>query len=134
MDQFAFVALYNLALSTHVSALDNSRTRRSLQKAVDRWELLYSLQWREGLNLLRAHALIILTNLGHVRGILGIEADRKVCYPHIILITEDEELQRQRSIQTFLCVFCLQNAQFRCCCRSIASTNVQSEAELQLLY
>jgi hypothetical protein len=88
IEQFAFITLYNLALSTYVSALVNNRSTRQLQKATELWELIYSLQWREELNLQPVHTLAILTNLGHARRVLGNEASSKVCYQNILTTLE----------------------------------------------
>lgn len=87
IDQFAFITLYNLALSTQISALTNNRSQQ-LKKATELWELVYSLQWRDELSLQPVHTLAILTNLGYSRRALGNDASARVCYQNILTTLE----------------------------------------------
>jgi hypothetical protein len=82
LDQFSFITLYNLTLCTHIAAM-MSRSRPQLQKSLQLWKMLYSLQWRDGLNLGSVHTLAILTNLGQAHGVLGNEASSNTCYQNI---------------------------------------------------
>jgi hypothetical protein len=45
--------------------------------------MIYSLQWRDGLNLGSVHTLAILTNLGQAHRLLGNEASSKKCCQNI---------------------------------------------------
>jgi hypothetical protein len=60
--------------------------------------MLYSLQWRDGLNLGSVHILAILTNLGQAHRLVGNEASSKKCYQNIetaliVLRDRNEEVE-----------------------------------------
>jgi tetratricopeptide (TPR) repeat protein len=84
IDQFAFITLYNLALSTHIAAITEQRQQEELPKALQLWELVYSLQQKEVFHLQSVHTLAILTNLGHVHSMLGNEIDSRKCYQNVV--------------------------------------------------
>jgi hypothetical protein len=100
-DQFAFVTLYNLALSTHVAAI-MSKNRQMLQKSLELWDLVYCLQWREELNLQSVHSVAILHNIGHAHKLLGNEAHSKKCYQNIVTaLTLMREREEELNYSTF---------------------------------
>jgi hypothetical protein len=82
LDQFSFITLYNVTLCTHLTAM-TSRSRQQLQKSLQLWEMIYSLQWRDGLNLESVHTLAILNNMGQAHRLLGNEASSTKCYQNI---------------------------------------------------
>lgn len=87
INQFVFVTLYNLALSTHLSGLAQttpSKQESLMQRAAQQWGLVYALQWRSGLNLKPAHGLAILLNLGHAKSLTGNESGSQTCYQNIL--------------------------------------------------
>lgn len=101
VNQVAFVALYNLALSTHVAAIELSSSQSptaaggwgqqqmpkkqpSIRTAAKLWELVYSFQWREALKLKPIHALSILVNLGQAQYLVGNDTESKKCFENII--------------------------------------------------
>lgn len=87
IQQFVFISLYNLALSTHLSALSHTTTEKQevlMKRAVKQWGLVYALQWRQGLNLRAPHGLAILLNLGHANGVTGNVAGSNACYQNIL--------------------------------------------------
>lgn len=88
INQFVFVTLYNLALSTHLAALSQAATSSKrdtlMKRAVEQWGLVYGLQWRQGLNLKACHGLAILLNLGHAKALTGNESGSKTCYQNIL--------------------------------------------------
>jgi len=88
-NQFLFIALYNLAISTHLAALHSLVVRgendtKLIGEAAQLWELTYGFQWRESLNLRPIHALSILINLGHIQSILGNEDSSKKCFEKVL--------------------------------------------------
>lgn len=98
VNQFAFVTLYNLALSTHLSAILHESSSTTTQDDVDHkksnipdmqsaaklWELVYSFQWCRALNLKPIHALAVLVNLGHAQCYVGNNEGSKKCYENIL--------------------------------------------------
>jgi hypothetical protein len=88
INQFVFCTLYNLAMSTHLSALaqeTQAKQEASMRRAAKQWGLVYALQWRHGLNLRPSHGLAILLNLGHAKSlIVGKELGSKMCYQNIL--------------------------------------------------
>jgi hypothetical protein len=91
LDMFAFVTLYNLALATHLSAVTSQDTcfaREKLEKTLELWKIVYSLQWREDCQLSYVHTLAILANLGHVNLLLGNGISSKECYRRLLTTLE----------------------------------------------
>jgi hypothetical protein len=91
LDMFAFVTLYNLALATHLNAVtpqDTCFAREKLEKTLELWEIVYSLQWREDCQLSSVHTLAILANLGHVNLLLGNAMSSKECYRRLLTTLE----------------------------------------------
>lgn len=93
VNQFAFVTLYNLALSTHLSALLCARsvektptepTSVTMHTAAKLWALVYSFQWRPALNLKPVHALAVLVNLGYAQCGVGNIQGSKRCFENIL--------------------------------------------------
>lgn len=101
--QFVFCTLYNLALSTQVSALslvgeeqqqEEERASR-IRQCVQQWDLLYPLQWKQGLNLRPLHGLAILHNLGHAKRLAGDSRASKICFRNVISALSILETRRQ---------------------------------------
>lgn len=90
IDQFGFTILYNLALVTHISSLvyQSQENSQGLNKALELWELLYSIHWQDELKLGPHHTLAILSNLAHSRRTLGDERSSKACYENILSTLE----------------------------------------------
>lgn len=87
IQQFVFISLYNLALSTHLSALSHPAPEKQevlMKRAVKQWGLVYALQWRQGLNLRAPHGLAILLNLGHANCLTGNIPGSNACYQNIL--------------------------------------------------
>lgn len=83
INQFAFVTLYNLTLSTHIVALTcNADT--SMRQAARLWEIVYSFQWRQSLNLKPVHSLAILVSLGHAQDIAGNKLGSKKGFENVL--------------------------------------------------
>ena len=98
VNQFVFVTLYNLAISTHIAALSqatSSKQETLMKRAAQQWGLVYALQWRPGLNLKPAHGLAILLNLGHAKSLTGNESGSNTCYQNILSAIHILESRRQ---------------------------------------
>lgn len=91
-NQFVFLSLYNLAISTHLAALHSMMVRRSddhetqllIREASEYWELAYAFQWRDSLALKPIHALSILVNLGHIQSLMGNGDASKKCFENVL--------------------------------------------------
>jgi hypothetical protein len=90
LNQFVFCSLYNLALSTHLSATlliesaDAARRRTILRQSSQLWDLIYPLQWTKHLNLRPCHGLAILLNMGHAKQSVGSIRESETCFRNII--------------------------------------------------
>lgn len=79
----SYVLLYNLALSHHLSGLGNGSLKR-LQKAQSLYELAYTVQMTEELQLSVMQTMAIVNNLGHLHTILGSEEKSEQCFQHLL--------------------------------------------------
>jgi hypothetical protein len=102
MDQFVFITLFNLALSIHSDALKSPPPycqEDLYQKALELWDLAYSMQLQdEELKINYAHKLAMLTNLGHLHGIIGNRSSSKICYEHILGALHDLLRERKHDV------------------------------------
>jgi hypothetical protein len=125
--QLAFVSLYNLALTTHLSVLQDDddvvdeasssnaspstikqRTRTQKQKrirtALRLWRLVYSSHWRLqlNLNLKPVHMLSIWTNLGHAQFLVDGDttegSSARHCYETVLSAIQIVQVGRKQPI------------------------------------
>lgn len=103
VNQFIFCSIYNFAVSTHLSAMmcgddtaDNVAMRSMLLgKSVHLWDLVYPLQWKQGLNLKPCHGLAILLNMGHCKRLVGSTREAEHCFRNIISAVSILESRQQ---------------------------------------
>jgi tetratricopeptide (TPR) repeat protein len=80
----SFILLYNLALSHHLSALESNNSRKRLRKALSLYELAYTLQMTENVQLTVLQTMAIVNNLGQIHTALENEAKSKQCFQHLL--------------------------------------------------
>jgi tetratricopeptide (TPR) repeat protein len=82
--QLSFVLLYNLALGHHLSALNSNEREKELHKALCLYELAYTIQMAEGIELTVLQTMAIINNLGQIHWILGSEEKSRQCFQHLL--------------------------------------------------
>lgn len=91
--QMCYCLLYNLALAHHLSALDiqeqengnkTSASLKRLQKAVALYELAYTIQMTEGIQLSILLTMAIVNNLGQIHTALGSAEKSNQCFQHLL--------------------------------------------------
>jgi tetratricopeptide (TPR) repeat protein len=83
-EKSSFMLLYNLALTHHLSALDGNNTQKRLQKALKLYELAYSIQMTEDIQLTVLHTMAIVNNLGMVHAALEDKEKSRQCLQHLL--------------------------------------------------
>jgi tetratricopeptide (TPR) repeat protein len=80
----SFMLLYNLALTHHLSALGGKDTQKRLQKALKLYELAYTIQMTEDIQLTVLQTMAIVNNLGLVHASLQDEVKSRQCLQHLL--------------------------------------------------
>jgi tetratricopeptide (TPR) repeat protein len=80
----SFMLLYNLALTHHLSALKGHNTQKRLQKALKLYELAYSIQMTEDIQLTVLQTMAIVNNLGLVHAALEDKEKSRQCFQHLL--------------------------------------------------
>jgi tetratricopeptide (TPR) repeat protein len=80
----SFMLLYNLALTHHLSALNGENPQKRLQKALKLYELAYSIQMTEDIQLTVLQTMAIVNNLGLVHAALEDEEKSRQCFQHLL--------------------------------------------------
>jgi hypothetical protein len=83
-EKSSFMLLYNLALTHHLSALDGNNTQKRLQKALKLYELAYSIQMTEDIQLTVLHTMAIVNNLGMAHAALDDKEKSQQCLQHLL--------------------------------------------------
>lgn len=102
----SFILLYNLALTHHLSALEGSNTTKRLRKALSLYELAYTIQMTEDIQLTVLQTMAIVNNLGLVHTALKNEAKATQCFQHllstIMFLTDCDERDSVEQIDGFV--------------------------------
>jgi tetratricopeptide (TPR) repeat protein len=80
----SFMLLYNLALTHHLSALSGDNTQKSLRKALVLYELAYTIQTTEDIQLTVLQTMAIANNLGLIHSALKDEEKARQCFQHLL--------------------------------------------------
>jgi tetratricopeptide (TPR) repeat protein len=80
----SFMLLYNLALTHHLSALSGKDTQKRLQKALKLYELAYTIQMTEDIQLTVLQTMAIVNNLGLIHASLQDEVKSRQCFQHLL--------------------------------------------------
>jgi tetratricopeptide (TPR) repeat protein len=80
----SFMLLYNLALTHHLSALSGDNTQKRLQKALKLYELAYTIQLTEDIQLSILQTMAIVNNLGQIHTALQDEEKARMCFKHLL--------------------------------------------------
>jgi tetratricopeptide (TPR) repeat protein len=80
----SFILMYNLALTYHLCAIDGEICQRNLESAVALYELAYTIQKTEDLDVSVIQTMAIVNNLGQVHTALGNVDKSQYCYQHLL--------------------------------------------------
>jgi tetratricopeptide (TPR) repeat protein len=80
----SFMLLYNLALTHHLSSLSGNNTQKCLQKALKLYELAYTIQTTEDIQLTVLQTMAIANNLGQIHAALEDEEKSRQCFQHLL--------------------------------------------------
>jgi tetratricopeptide (TPR) repeat protein len=80
----SFMLLYNLALTHHLSALSGNNSQKRLRKALSLYELAYTIQMTEDIQLTFLQSMAIANNLGQIHTALGDEEKSRQCFQHLL--------------------------------------------------
>jgi tetratricopeptide (TPR) repeat protein len=80
----SFMLLYNLALTHHLSSLSGDNTQKSLRKALALYELAYTIQMTEDIQLTVLQTMAIANNLGQIHAALDDAEKSRQCFQHLL--------------------------------------------------
>ena len=80
----SFILLYNLALTHHLYAMEGEGDQGSLRKALSLYELAYTLQMTEDIEVSFLQTMAIVNNLGQIHTALGNQKESKFCFEHLL--------------------------------------------------
>jgi tetratricopeptide (TPR) repeat protein len=80
----SFMLLYNLALTHHLSSINGNNTQKSLRKALALYELAYTIQTTEDIQLTVLQTMAIANNLGQIHAALEDEEKSRQCFQHLL--------------------------------------------------
>ena len=83
--KLSIIALYNLALSFHLSAIESSN-KAMLSKALMLYECTYQVQVEEQVELCFVHPLAIINNVGHIHALLNHHDQAALSFGHLLSI------------------------------------------------
>ena len=83
--KLSIIALYNLALSFHLSAIESSN-KAKLSKALMLYECTYQVQVEEQVELCFVHPLAIINNVGHIHALLDHHDQAALSFGHLLSI------------------------------------------------
>jgi tetratricopeptide (TPR) repeat protein len=78
------IALFNLAICNHHSAIQRNMEHSQLRKALQFYELAYAIQMQEGIDMTLSPTMIIMSNVGHIHKILGNSDNAMQCFQHLL--------------------------------------------------
>ena len=82
--KLSFVILYNIALAHHLIAIQDANCTNKLLKAKSLYELVYSIQTNEELEISPLQSMAISNNLGQIHLSLGDEDKSRSCFEHLL--------------------------------------------------
>lgn len=82
--KLSFVILYNIALTHHLLAIQDVNCTQKLLKAKSLYELVYSIQMNEELEISPLQSMAISNNLGQIHLSLGDEDKSRSCFEHLL--------------------------------------------------
>lgn len=82
--KLSFVILYNIALAHHLIAIQDVNCTRKFLKAKALYELVYSIQINEELEISPLQSMAISNNLGQIHLSLGDEERSRSCFEHLL--------------------------------------------------
>jgi len=80
----SLIALFNLAICHHRSAILRNMDKTQLRKALQMYELAYAIQMQEGIDMTLTPTMIIMSNVGHIHKILGNGDNAMQCFQHLL--------------------------------------------------
>jgi tetratricopeptide (TPR) repeat protein len=80
----SFMLVYNIALTHHLTALSGKDTRKRLRKARKLYELAYTIQMTENIQLTVLQTMAIVNNLGQIHAALGDAEKSRQCFQHLL--------------------------------------------------
>jgi tetratricopeptide (TPR) repeat protein len=82
--KMSFVLLYNLALTHHLSALQGEKSQKRLRKALALYELAYTIQMNENIQLTILQTMAIVNNLGQIHAAMDNDEKAEQCFQHLL--------------------------------------------------
>ena len=80
----SLITMFNLAICHHRNAIENNMDKMYLRKALQLYELAYSIQVQGGIDMTLTPTMIIMSNVGHIHKILGNDDNAKQCFQHLL--------------------------------------------------
>lgn len=81
---FTLIAMFNLAICNHRTAMIRNMDSSYLQTALQLYELAYAIQMQEGIDMTLTPTMIIMSNVGHIHKILGNDDNALLCFQHLL--------------------------------------------------
>jgi tetratricopeptide (TPR) repeat protein len=82
--KLSFIILYNLALAHHLSGVSGNNTLMRLRKALSLYELAYTIQMTENIELTVLETMAIVNNLGQIHTSLENKEKSCQCFQHLL--------------------------------------------------
>ena len=80
----SLITMFNLAICHHRNAIENNMDKTYLRKALQLYELAYSIQVQGGIDMTLTPTMIIMSNVGHIHDVLGNDDNAKQCFQHLL--------------------------------------------------
>ena len=78
------ITVYNMAICHHREAIRRNMDRHSLRKALQYYELAYSIQVNERIDMTLTPSMVIMSNVGHIHKILGHDEYANRCFQYLL--------------------------------------------------
>jgi tetratricopeptide (TPR) repeat protein len=82
--QLSFILVFNLALTNHLSAIENGMSRQRLTEALALYELASAIQVQEELQLSVLHTMAIVNNLSQIHKELDDREKAEECFDNLL--------------------------------------------------
>lgn len=103
----SLITMFNLAICHHRNAIQNNMNRAYLRKALQLYELAYSIQVQGGIDMTLTPTMIIMSNVGHIHKCLGNTDNALQCFQHLLstlmFLVEAGERERVWEFDGFFC-------------------------------
>lgn len=80
----SLISLFNLAICNHRNAITQDLDRSLLIKSLQLYQLAYSLQMQDAIDLTLTPTMIIMSNVGHIHNVLGNDEHSVQCFQHLL--------------------------------------------------